>query len=340
MRCRTAGVASVLAAAALGWLASPAGAQTQDTIRHYEKREKAASPEAKRQLEAQRQYVQSKKLGFRVGHTGVADSQLERITGLRRPTDLPEQMKKQNAVAREKLGAMPLRRAPSLCSSGDPSFDWRKANGSTAVRNQGLCGSCWAFGTHAVLEGHYRVGADRTVDSAEQETLDCNNLQYDCDGGWWAYDHLVQPGTAEESAYPYVAERRSCRTSVARPLGAAAWGYVGEEASVPGTAALKQALCEHGPLAVGVLATDVFKYYAGGVFDDCAAAPGDINHAVTVIGWDDGKQAWLIKNSWGKDWGETGDSCSGCDCPNSRGYMWIRYGCANVGLGASWAVSR
>jgi C1A family cysteine protease len=57
---------------------------------------------------------------------------------------------------------------------------------------------------------------------------------------------------------------------------------------------------------------------------------GRVNHAVTLIGWDDGRGAWLIKNSWGTGWGETGGSGT------ERGYMWIQYGCNNVGYASSW----
>jgi hypothetical protein len=96
---------------------------------------------------------------------------------------------------------------------------------------------------------------------------------------------------------------------------------------------LKDALCKFGPLAVTVLATDAFQAYTGGdIFNECAS--GDINHAVTLIGWDDDKQAWLIKNSWGTGWGDT------CGYGSERGYMWIAYGCNKIGAYAAWVYAQ
>jgi len=84
---------------------------------------------------------------------------------------------------------------------------------------------------------------------------------------------------------------------------------------------LKKALCEYGPLAVAVAATPVFKAYKSGVFNENSNA--GINHGVTLVGWDDSKEAWRIKNSWGTGWGE-------------KGFMWIAYGCNQIGYAASW----
>lgn len=90
-------------------------------------------------------------------------------------------------------------------------------------------------------------------------------------------------------------------------------------------AAIKKALCAYGPLGVAVAVTSAFQAYKSGVFNENSNA--DINHAVTLVGWDDSKQAWRIKNSWGKAWGEAG-------------YMWITYNTNKIGYGASWVQAK
>ncbi|MBL8208307.1 MAG: tetratricopeptide repeat protein, partial [Blastocatellia bacterium] len=104
-----------------------------------------------------------------------------------------------------------------------------------------------------------------------------------------------------------------------RPL---AWGYVNEPFDkMPSVEKLKTALIEHGPLAVSMWADHCFAVYKSGVFN--ANNNRSVNHVVVLIGWDDSKQAWLVKNSWGKGWGEDG-------------FAWIRYESNNIGLFAAW----
>jgi C1A family cysteine protease len=110
------------------------------------------------------------------------------------------------------------------------------------------------------------------------------------------------------------------QTSFDRAL---AWGYVNEQKprDMPSVEQLKAALIEHGPLAITILGDNCFFVYRGGVFNGHNS--GDTNHAIVLIGWDDSKSAWLIKNSWGTKWGE-------------NGFGWVEYGSNNVGLYAAW----
>jgi len=90
---------------------------------------------------------------------------------------------------------------------------------------------------------------------------------------------------------------------------------------------LEEALCRYGPLAVALYVDgEEFCAYTSGVYSGVRSGGQAVNHAVLLVGWDDGKQAWLIKNSWGLGWGE-------------KGYMWIRYGSNDVGFGAAWVVA-
>ena len=104
---------------------------------------------------------------------------------------------------------------------------------------------------------------------------------------------------------------------------ALAWGYVNEAKpkELPSVEQLKRALIEHGPLAMPIYGDSCFGVYRGGVFN--GRSTGIPNHVMVLVGWDDEKQAWLIKNSWGEEWGE-------------KGYGWVAYGSNNVGAYAAW----
>ncbi len=104
---------------------------------------------------------------------------------------------------------------------------------------------------------------------------------------------------------------------------ALAWGYVNEQQpdQLPTVAQFKQALIEHGPLAMPIKGDACFSVYQGGVFN--GQKTGNPNHVMVLIGWDDEKQAWLIKNSWGEEWGE-------------KGFGWVAYGSNSIGLYAAW----
>ncbi|MBL8170636.1 MAG: hypothetical protein JNJ50_20920 [Acidobacteria bacterium] len=104
---------------------------------------------------------------------------------------------------------------------------------------------------------------------------------------------------------------------------ALAWGYVNEKKpdELPTVEQLKQALIEHGPLAMPIRGDACFSVYQGGVFN--GRKSGNPNHVMVLIGWDDEKQAWLIKNSWGEEWGE-------------KGFGWVAYGSNSIGLYAAW----
>lgn len=159
------------------------------------------------------------------------------------------------------------------------------------------------------------------IDTAEQHILSCSG-KGTCNGGWWAFDTVKTPGTARETQYPYQAIDSTCNTGIATPHRAVNWGYVHASGGVPSATQIKTALCQHGPLAVAVNVTPAFQAYTGGVFNENNQTT--INHAITVVGWDDVQGAWLIKNSWGVGWG-------------LAGYMWIAYGANRVGDGAAWA---
>ena len=283
-------------------------------------REIDASDKIKSKLKTIRSQKKKKKWTFEVGYTTAMDFAIEQISGLKPPDDWLETSRKQNDLAKALMKKEQKPMFLEQCSAGEAQFNWVDYNGVTPVRDQGPCGSCWAFATHGAFEGSYAILNKMPIDSAEQDTLDCSG-EGSCGGGWWAYQYLIDTGSAKESDYSYVAEQGPCRPDVDRPYKAVVWGYVDSSREIPTVEALKQALCEYGPLAVAVEVTAAFQAYTSGVFNENSA--GNINHGVTLVGWDDAKGAWRIKNSWGPGWGESG-------------YMWITYGSNSIGYAASW----
>lgn len=321
-------------------LAAPR-AFAQDPPVNYKVREAQATGDVKSRLTELRKTILAGKLTFEVGYTTALERRIEELAGTRAPEGLAEKAKVQNEKAerlleadhlsREELfKARPGTKLPELllaCRATRAAFDWRTPNKVTPVRNQGGCGSCWAFASLGAYEGSYAIRNNQLVDAAEQDVLSCSGSG-SCGGGWWAgvFDWLIRDGAATEASYPYTASDTACNASAANSYRAVAWGYVKPDASIPSVSEMKAALCAHGPLAVAVLVTPAFQAYTSGVFNE--HAPGtSINHGVTLIGWSDAKKAWLIKNSWGPGWGLSG-------------YMWIAYDSNNIGYGAAWVTAR
>jgi len=216
-----------------------------------------------------------------------------------------------------------------------PAFNWRDRNKCSVVKNQSMCGSCWAFTAAAVLESGWMIRNSRELDLSEQFIVDCaaseNGDCGGCDGGWYGgvFDFFKdRKGAILENILPYRAADGECPSMAAdSKVRVSTWGYVSGDGGTPSVSEMKEALCKYGPLAATVLATDAFTAYVGGIFDikEKTNGPDDTNHAITIVGWDDSKNAYLVKNSWGSEWGE-------------KGYIWIDYGSNNIGYGAVWVV--
>jgi cathepsin L len=311
----------------------------------FAQRERQAPQHIKNTLAQLRREIQEQRLAFEVGYTLALDRPLEQIAGLHPPANLGALAQRQNALAeqlvrvdtaaRDEYAKLnPRVKLPELtlsCNARLAAFDWRRLGKVTGVRDQGACGSCWDFATMAAYESSYLIRNGGSPDSSEQEVLDCNPWGYSCTGGWWAFDYAITKAAGTEASYPYAAHKGTCR-SVADTYWAVAWGYVAAGGGTPSVADMKQALCERGPLAVAVRATPAFQAYTGGLFNQHDT--GSINHGVLLIGWDDSKGAWLIKNSWGTMWGNN------CGYGTERGYMWIAYGSNSIGSAAAWVRAR
>ncbi len=202
-------------------------------------------------------------------------------------------------------------------------FDWRELNGVTPIRNQGNCGSCWAFATAGIMESAIMIEDQLNIDLSEQYLVSCNTKGWGCNGGWWAHDYHQNPGAVLESCFPYQAIDAICKSDCPYPYKIINWGYVDPDNDIPSVEALKTALYQYGPLAVAVAVDSYFQAYTGGIFD--RSYNSSVNHGVVLVGWNDAEQYWIIKNSWGISWGESG-------------YMRIGYNVSKIGYGASYVI--
>nr|CAI5847731.1 unnamed protein product [Callosobruchus analis] len=194
---------------------------------------------------------------------------------------------------------------PDMSVAVPESKDWRDEGAVLEVKNQGQCGSCWAFSATGCLEGQNAIKHKQHVSLSEQNLMDCSRGydNYGCNGGNMvnAFFYVQANGIMSEADYPYEAELHNCRYDSGRSAVHVHNVYTvrqDEEALI---------LAEMGPVSVGVNAT-AFAQYGGGVFnpDSCASSP--LNHGVLAVGY--GRQGnddyWIVKNSWGPRWGENG----------------------------------
>ena len=218
-------------------------------------------------------------------------------------------------------------------SSLSSSFSWAPTY-TTPIKDQGACGSCWAFACVGVLESNIKIEDSITKDLSEQYLLSCNPYNYSCSGGNFSahemHRYYIPPGDSaagavNEAAFAYVGSKVACGAPYSHHEQIFSWDYVsGGTATV---AEIKQAIYNYGPVATAIRSGySAFWNYTGGVFE--THDPSDPDHAVVLVGWDDTQGTsgvWILRNSWGTSWGESG-------------YMRIGYGVSSVGTAANYIV--
>jgi C1A family cysteine protease len=283
--------------------------------------------------------IQARGAKWAAGETSVSKLPVElkqRLSGLK--YDTPQRLEGHVVSGRPKSGTPSSSFGPTSsasCSTNDSVCDWTNRNGHsyvTSVKDQGQCGSCWAFGSTAVFESDVLISfnqPDQTLDLSEQIMLSCTNPSTDnCENGGYLSDaanFLVHSGTNLESCYPYTATdgycANACSDYFSHPSSnyyINSWSVNYPTQSVWGnySAAIQNMknLLYQGPVVGTMDVYDDFFYYQSGIYscDPNWGTGYQGSHAIEIVGWDDNQQAFHVKNSWGTGWGE-------------NGYFWISY---------------
>jgi len=185
------------------------------------------------------------------------------------------------------------------------TVDWRTKGAVTAVKDQGQCGSCWAFSATEAIESYSFLHNGKLLELSPQQITSCDKTDGGCNGGntETAYGYVQKTGGIESGAdYPYTSGGGNtgvCKFDASKVVVKIA-GY---KSVAKGEPNLKTAL-NNGPVSV-CLAADAFQSYRSGILRSC---PGQVDHCVQAVGYDDSNSPpyWIVRNSWATSWGEAG----------------------------------
>ena len=219
------------------------------------------------------------------------------------------------------LGPVTSCSSRETCSSGNcvfagnlpSSFSWRNINGKnyiTSVKNQGQCGSCWAFGTVAALEGEVNVYYNNltNLDLSEQMLVNC--IFGGCSGAYGtdALSYLVSTGTPDEACVPYTASDGTCSVRCSDWQNRV-WKITNYAAVTNSVEQIKNAVLLKGPLITTMDVYSDFYSYRSGIYNKTASATYAGRHLISIVGYGvdaTGNTYWICKNSWDSSWGESG----------------------------------
>uniref|UniRef100_A0A8C6WPK9 Cathepsin 12 n=1 Tax=Neogobius melanostomus TaxID=47308 RepID=A0A8C6WPK9_9GOBI len=217
----------------------------------------------------------------------------------------------ENAQFVKRGKAVSARKLRSNARKLDSYFvDYRNTGYVTEVKDQGYCGSCWAFSTTGAIEGQMYKQNGQLVSLSEQNLVDCSKSYgtYGCNGAWMAnaYDYVISNGLMSTSNYPYTSDTQPCFYD-----SQLAVAHIKDYRFIPkgDEQALADAVATIGPITVAIDSDHAsFLFYSSGIYDEPSCNPGNLSHAVLLVGYgSDGEQDyWIIKNSWGTGWGEGG----------------------------------
>ena len=239
---------------------------------------------------------------------------------------------------KQMLGVIPIEIDESRLKKVSPlvnfhsAFDWRDTNKVTSVKNQRPCGLCWAFTAVAEFESKILINEDISYDFSEQNLASCDfytssgKAQSCSTGGnpFRSTSYFTQVGPSLESCAPFQGvDGAPCNDTCEIIKNVDGWRLIANDVGT-----IKVAIYQYGPVATTMDASDpAFLAYTGGVYEMYDSIM--INHAVLIVGWDDNlgpEGAWIVKNSWGTDWG-------------MNGYFYIAYGAAKIGTMSNYISS-
>jgi len=202
------------------------------------------------------------------------------------------------------------------------SFDWRNQGAVTPVKNQEQCGSCWAFSATEGVESAWFLAKKQLIQLSPQQIVSCDSYDDGCDGGDLptAFKYVQQSGLETSAKYPYTSgggDDGTCLfdsgSVVARISGFQYATTTGNETQ------MQVAMIPNGPLSICVDASTWQNYQGGVITSGCG---DDLDHCVQIVGWgttSDNIPYWIIRNSWGTDWG-------------INGYVWVERGLDECGV--------
>lgn len=203
-----------------------------------------------------------------------------------------------------------IRNNPILINMTDlnkESVDWRKSFKVSPVKNQGDCGSCWAFSSVGAVESAWAIKHNTLYNLSEQELIDCSSENHGCEGGSMvkAFQYIIDNGLCSNLSYPYVAIDKQCNNTCKSLVKITNYSDI-----IPNEEKMLMRAVQHQPVSVAIQANKrSFQMYKSGIYSDpdCGF---ELDHGVLLIGYgydkDYDMDYWIIKNSWSDSWGENG----------------------------------